>query len=65
MSDFIIRHIEIISSVVGTLVFFLMINGFDFVKDTKLEILHKYYFVILIIIGVFVSSSAIGKWIVK
>lgn len=65
MSDFIIRHIEAISSVVGMLVLILMMNGFEYVKDTKFEILHKYYFLILIIIGVLVSSSAVGKWIVK
>ena len=65
MKEFIINHISIISSIVGFIIFIVALNLFSVVEGTKFEILHKSYFVLMLVIGVLVSSEAIGKWLVK
>lgn len=65
MKEFIINNIEIISTIIGVIVFIVMTNIFNYVQDTKFEELHKWYFFAILIVGVVVSSQAIGKWIIK
>lgn len=65
MKEFIVEHIDLISNIVGFTIFVIALNLFNVVEGTKFEVLHKYYFILILIIGVLASSEAIGKWLIK
>lgn len=65
MKQFIVNNIEAIFVVINMIIFIAMSQAFNIVEGTKYEILHKYYFIIFMVVGVMVSGAAIGKWIIK
>jgi tellurite resistance protein TehA-like permease len=65
MKDYIFQNIDKVSTVAGLVIFGLMVYSSKSVADTNLEEIYKWYFILMLIVGVVTTSQYVGKWLIN